>query len=319
MTLCCTFNYQTAIMKKVIRLFILIMNFICFEVKSQYNILVDFSDTAIINKHIFIDTANYPLNQWQIGSAVKNLFNEPYPNKVIVTDTINSYSVNDTSVFIFKVARPYGFGASNISTFLKFNYKLHKDGVERFIVDVAADTGMHWVNMITQDTTYQIVWYGNKPNFEDTVSLAPWKTFHANFSYWFSKYYNQGNFPYYADADTFKFRFTFISDSIQTNKDGCMIDSIRFFFQLGESVEDLNSNANMVQFYPNPLKNQLHIIRKKLPAKEEFLTIYSLDGNIVFNAEISKKSIIPISLNTGIYMLYYKNSLSTKQEKIYIE
>jgi hypothetical protein len=264
-----------------------------------------------------VDTISNPSNQWQIGSPVKNVFNEPFPSKVIVTDTVNSYAPNDTSSFILKIARPFLFGQGNVFASLQFKYKLDKDSLDMLKVEVAADTAMHWINMLTEDTTYQIGWYGNKPNFEDTSTQ--WKTFRANFSFWFSTYYGQANFPYYADADTFKFRFTFISDSVQTNRDGCMIDSVECLFAVLESTSNAYSNDAIIQFYPNPTKDILQIRRPTKTDDAEYIFIYSLDGRLINTYNITKKDFIHLALPKGMYLIHYKCGDKTMQEKITIQ
>lgn len=50
---------------------------------------------------VLIDIAQNPDNIWQIGSPHKQVFNLGYSSdNAIVTDTLNSYPMNDTSSFI---------------------------------------------------------------------------------------------------------------------------------------------------------------------------------------------------------------------------
>ncbi len=61
-------------------------------------------------QHLTIDTISNPNNIWQIGSLHKTVFTNAYsvPN-ALVTDTINTYPINDTSTFIItNVARGGG-------------------------------------------------------------------------------------------------------------------------------------------------------------------------------------------------------------------
>jgi len=299
-------------------IFFSLLLFLSFSSFSQNNVSINFSDTSLIQKHIVIDTPNNPSNLWQIGSAVKSVFNEPYPARVIVTDSLNAYPPNNTSSFIFKVARPYQFGPANISTYLSFKYKLDKDSLDLFKVEVAADSAQHWVNMLTEDTTYQIVWYGNKPNF-NAVDTG-WRTFQANFSYWFKQYYGQANFPYYADADTFRFRFTFISDSIQSSwRDGCMIDQILFSFLLGEPINPVFDLPPVIQIYPNPANSKLYIIRTVPTAGPESMSLYSMDGRHVKRFDLSGQESVDLNLSPGTYLLQYNSTETSVKQILQIE
>jgi hypothetical protein len=62
-------------------------------------------------QHLTIDTVSNPNNIWQIGKPQKIIFINAHsaPN-VLVTDTINSYPTNDTSIFyITNIAMGGGF------------------------------------------------------------------------------------------------------------------------------------------------------------------------------------------------------------------
>ncbi|MBW7914274.1 MAG: hypothetical protein H3C54_11410, partial [Taibaiella sp.] len=116
------------------------------------------SPKNIYNDRFIIDTANYPNNIWQIGEPQKTTFNSAhsYPNAVI-TDTINAYPVNDTSVFYFKVVSYHPPGLPQHWYELvgfSFNYRLDIDSGEIVKVEISTDSGMHWVNLLEEDTTY---------------------------------------------------------------------------------------------------------------------------------------------------------------------
>ena len=76
---------------------------------------------------IYIDTVNYHHNIWQIGTPTKTIFNSVYSMpRAIVTDTLNPYLANDTSVFIVKIPGrrfPTPFPVNDVG----FYYKLHID------------------------------------------------------------------------------------------------------------------------------------------------------------------------------------------------
>ncbi|HNB82137.1 MAG TPA: hypothetical protein PLP34_03585 [Chitinophagaceae bacterium] len=113
---------------------------------------------------------------------------------------------------------PFGIGSFVIAT-LNFKYKLNKDSLDLARVEIMANTGKHWVNFMTDDAAFNITWPSpGKPDFQDTSTA--WKTFSCNFSQWFSAGYSSGFYPFYTDADTFLYRFTFISSSGSVGKEG---------------------------------------------------------------------------------------------------
>ena len=59
---------------------------------------------------IDIDTISNPNNSWQVGAPQKSLFTSALtPPNVIVTDTINPYLINDTSIFSLTFLAGPGF------------------------------------------------------------------------------------------------------------------------------------------------------------------------------------------------------------------
>ena len=90
-----------------------------------------FEDTAHYGK-LFIDTVSFPDNIWQIGSPQKNILNEAFsPPNVIIPDTINSYSISDTS--IFKVIHRVNIAlALEQKMELSGHYKVDSDSLEDF-------------------------------------------------------------------------------------------------------------------------------------------------------------------------------------------
>jgi hypothetical protein len=172
--------------------------------------------------------------------------------------------------------------------------------------------------MLDEDTTYNIVWYGNKPNFADTSTN--WKYFQSNFSQWFSAPYSSGFYPYYADADTFKFRFTYISSATSANKEGWMIDDINFNFMTPESVSSHTSIEQTTLFYPNPTRNSIKLHRAfDSKAENDFIRIYTTDGKCVHHQNVQQQKEIKFNLKPGLYFLIYESGNIHHTQKIVIE
>ena len=95
-------------------IFTLIALLLCNTAYTQWGFFQTFeSPNDTFNDKFIIDTVNYPNNVWQIGKPQKTVFDSAYsyPN-AIVTDTLNPYPVNDTSVFMIKVVSHYSSGWS---------------------------------------------------------------------------------------------------------------------------------------------------------------------------------------------------------------
>jgi hypothetical protein len=59
--------------------------------------------------------------------------------------------------------------------------------------------------------------------------------------------------------------------------------------------------------FPNPVKNYFSLTDES----DGILTIYNLNGKILFQADIMKEQIFNISLNDGLYIYKIKNQKST--------
>jgi hypothetical protein len=309
---------ENLIMKtKLLLSYLVLLTSMC---TAQNSVNITFEDSSIYNYHIEIDTITFPTNKWQIGTPSKTIFNQSLSlSNAIVTDTLNNLPASDTSVFILKAYNPFFFPVPTyVLARMSFYYKMNKDSSDLVMVEVAADTGMHWVNMLDEDTTYNIVWYGNKPNFADTSTN--WKFFNSNFSQWFSAPYSSSLYPYYADADTFRFRFTYISSPTSTNKEGWMIDNLNFDFSTPEKVTSESKLEASTLFCPNPARNMIKLNREfDLKAENESIHIYASDGKCVHQQNVEKLKEIQIDLKPGLYFLIYRSGTKQHTQKILIE
>lgn len=286
---------------------------------SQVFLDINFEDNSDLEK-IEIDST-FSNNKWQVGKPSKIIFDSSRTlYHAIVTDTINILPPSDTSVFILKQFNPFSFPVpSYVMASMQFYYKMNKKPNDIVKIEMSVDTGHHWINMLEEDTTYDIQWYGNKPNFNDTNDI--WKQFHANYSQWFSTGYTGVNsYPIFADADTFQFRFTFITDSLSTNSEGWMIDDIFCSFLTPESNSSIISNQKSVLFYPNPITNSINLKRfNAFLSKEEKIEIYTIDGRKVYEKNITGELNLKVELPKGNYILRYLNGNNIQTEKVIVE
>lgn len=271
---------------------------------SQWTYFIDFDSPWSANSHINIDTITNPNNIWQIGTPSKTVFNSAYsPTKAIMTDTSNVYPINDTSIFY---VRHSCFGKGNVEMMLSFHFKINTDSLSDYgTVDVSLDHGNNWINILTEDTTYYIQWYAPKPVL--TGSSNGWQNFAINMNQLHMMYWN---------TDSIYYRFTFISDSIQTNKDGWIIDD----FQINDYWEGVNNKASnkVLTIYPNPTKGIININTSDF-TKNNKISIFNNSGQIVFELSNYKNSQIDLgNLSSGFYHIRYSSDKQTFIEKLVI-
>ena len=104
-------------------------------------------------------------------------------------------------------------------------------------------------------------------------------------------------------SDTLLYKFTFISDSIETNKEGWMID----YFQLAdwwEGIEEL-SNCDLVKIYPNPVENVSVIEWDNTKNESYSIEFYNMLGEkqkVVKNIKSNKFEIHKNNFSSGVYI-----------------
>jgi hypothetical protein len=268
---------------------------------------IDFDSPWSENNHIIIDTVSNPDNIWQIGVPDKTLFDSAYSaTHAIVTDTLNPYPINDTSAFIIKHIRPIDEGG-NTNLILNFWFRFDSDTLTDFgKVEASIDDGATWIDLLIDDITYDLYWLAPKPVL--TGKSNGWQNFNLELS----------NLTYYLGySDTLLYRFTFISDNIQSNKDGWIIDD----FELADWWEGIEDNAihESIKFYPNPTTGII-FINEEFKTIDNKISILNNIGQVVFETNSSFNETIDISnLQNGIYLIIYENSEHRFTEKLVLD
>lgn len=294
------------------RLFTLIFFSAVLNVSAQFQKTFSFDDSTY-STYIKIDSQTYHNNSWIVGTPNKALFNtaNSIPN-AILTDKQNPYPVNDTSVFIFRYKTIDEYPHDNTFFSFSFAYQLDIDSGEIARVEVSGDTGHTWIDMLKEDTTYDFMWFNKKPILHKT--LNGWQSFGAIMTDWV---YDHKGYPQTFTADTLLFRFTFISDSIQTNKNGWMIDDI-IIRESFESVEDILNNA-LFTLYPNPPDGSFFIKQQTANYTNPAVTIYNLQGQVLQEIKnIPDNGKVNTSLPDGTYLLKYFSESGQKIDKFIV-
>lgn len=282
-------NLKTTTMKfslytSVTTLFLIIgVNFNGVGQLSNY-VNITFEDTVFLD-HLQIDTNSV----WQIGNPQKNIFNGGFNSqKAIVTDTINSYRINDTSSFIVSALHT---SLSNNHT-LRFTYKSNTDSINDYLkLEISSDR-INWTEITNDLNNFYII----KGDTFITGNID-WAVYEVQFHLWLINNSLLG-----PPDDTISFRFSFITDSVQTNKDGIMIDDITINLAYG-SVEDYDDIQDF-SIYPNPFYDNLNIETKN---KSVYIEIYDLFGKKLLNKKVESTSVDLSFLNSGVYFLKVHN------------
>ena len=192
--------------------------------------------------NLYIDYVNNPSNIWQIGSPQKTTFTmaQSAPN-VLVTDSINAYPINDTSAFYIGYFTTEPSNSIHWDIFdLSFSYYVDCDSLtDKGLIEFSVDNGTTWIDLI------------NDPNYSSYLNWSDFGT-------------NAGNNPPILTGSSggwryavvvmdllaqtlnipagsyIQWRFSFVSDSIQNNRDGLMFDNINLTIAPPVGIVDHN-------------------------------------------------------------------------------
>jgi len=297
------FNFKFGVMKKVtLLLSFLFWLFSTIAMGQWYNINFD---TINGLDHLYIDTVHYHNNIWQIGKPHKTGFISAYsaPN-AIITDTLHPYPKNDTSVFIITNFAEGGYAGHDNATFSGW-YFVNSDTLSDYgKIEFSPNNGNTWINLLKDTIPINYMgqnfnWYwsfqGGSPPVLSGNSRG-WVQFGTNLA-WLGLAFgiNWG--------DTILFRFTFISDSNQTNKDGLMFDDFNFVDYI-EGIPEFSNNIH-ISIFPNPFSTTSQITLSKT-YHNILLSVYDIQGKLVSQNQYKYSDKITLNrngLNNGMYFL----------------
>lgn len=294
-----------------ILIFLLLILIISEKANAQYT--YDSVSFETPTSKIIIDTTGN--NIWEIGTPDKIFFDNAHSGvKAILTDSVNSYPKNDTSSFIYVIRNPY---TQTCFTSMEFWHKYDTDTLTDIgIIESSYDGGNSWV--IVNDTSEVSPWGSNFWWDMDYHETSGNFTFHElNISGksdgWILSRFNwQWWIPVKSDTiivppDSLMIRFTFISDSIETNKEGWMIDDILTAsaeWQLCSGIESQSVEEN-TSIYPNPFSLQT-TLKTNFPLKNSKIIIYNSFGQVVNLTKVISEQKVIIYRNSvppGLYFL----------------
>jgi len=259
-------------------------------------------------EYLQIDTSSQ--NIWQIGEPSKIFFDSAYSiNSAIVTDTLNYYPLNNYSYFDLNIGS-YNVDWYPDDIFIEIKHKIDTDTLkDGGFITVSYDQGLTWMNIIN-DTVYGQAtpsWDNlNLYNLYDTLYNGEFG-FSGHSNGWITTMFSWHYIPVKNDidviGDTMIVRFNFISDSIENNKEGWMIDNIKLYsVDLGGGINDAKSLKFNIA--PNPM-NEISIIKLENYSEIQ-LSIFNIQGQLVRQKKYFNNQSIIINknnFNSGIYFV----------------
>jgi hypothetical protein len=186
-------------------------------------------------------------------------------------------------------------------------------------IDISYDKGLTWINVIQDSSCYGSNWpIINQENLygsNDTMTNGT-PAFTGHSEGWVHTQmqwiWTALTKSYGPEGDTIIWRFHFLSDTTETNKDGWMIDDFEVFEVAPTGTVEEFSQASSLKLWPNPASEFLYFdnpLGLELTAK-----VYAIDGSlqcIVNNLTSSQPGISLAKLPSGLYrvMIYQGDEL----------
>lgn len=255
--------------------------------------IYDLNDRDTAN-HFFIDT-NQVNNIWEIGTPTKTIFSSAYSGPLaLVTDTLNAYPTNNASSFTFTIY-------SDDLTYIFFRHQINTDSLnDGGVVEYSTDGGTTWNNIIY--STYVLTnFYSNSSTIASNSNMPGF----TGTSGWV-----QSTIQGYA-LNYVKFRFTFTSDNINSNKDGWMIDDIELNC-LGTGINEIGTYSPF-HIFPNPTSDFISIFSDNT-TKLKTTSITNIFGQTILTTD---KTTIDLSqLTSGIYFVQLRTERGNYETKV---
>jgi len=294
------------------KLFLTAAIFLCTleNISAQSNVwMYDFENWYSPEPLIF-ETASDPNNIWQIGPPQKTVLNTAFsvPN-VLITDTLSPYPAGDTSIFY--VLHQHPAGANPLAIFSVFgHYWVNTDSLSDFAtIDISPNNGATWINVFT-DPVFAPLIAADSDMPVLTGNSGGWK-------YFFINMLPVSDSMPPNNGDIIIYRFTFISDSVQTNKDGLMFDDLGFY-AFTEGIENLNDDFQ-ISVYPNPVSDVLQISFDDFFLNGKIFLL-NAEGCILLQKDVSTTSVVLHAgdLPDGMYCVLFTSGEAAVRKKVMV-
>ncbi len=117
-------------------------------------------------------------------------------------------------------------------------------------------------------------------------------------------------------GDTVLYKFSFISDNIQSNKDGLMYDNLSFFEYM-LSVPEIQ-NDNLISISPNPSSDKIILKATNKSSRSTIEIFDNLGCSVYLDENFAGEDINIKEYPDGLYILKYSSSNSFVTKKILV-
>jgi len=275
-----------------------------------YQQYFDGADTNSTNS-IIVDLTTDTNSIWQVGSPQKTIFHSAAtaPN-AIITDTVNFYPVNDTSSFYYRLVNPtwMSWGIFALQWMQKIDYDYDHDGG---MIEYSIDAGTNWTNVFNDPYVYSF--YGFDSLNVDTMSGTNYG-FSGTDTTW-RNIWLCFDMSFFSVFDTIDFKFTSISDSVNNNKEGWMIDNMMAQITFVHTVKSEKMD-DYLKIFPTPTNGIIYIEAEKQNGFHiiEWMELTDIQGRVVkkYGKSPTKFNIDISDLPDGNYYLRIKTNLQEK-------
>lgn len=246
-------------------------------------------------------------NIWQIGKPNKVVFDTAYsPTNCIITDTALTYPVSNHSFFEYTAHPIDADGLYNY--ILGFKHRVDSDSlIDGGYIEFRYDPEGIWRNVADHQTLYPEIDFAAENLYGEADTLAGGiKGFSGLSNEWVhTRIQWVWVYPIREVFDTLYLRFNFISDSVDTNRDGWMIDDFSLsIIDVGGSVEEYRLDESRLDIFPNPSLGNTIVKYDNHQNDSYTLVVLNVMGQTVIN--LSGLSGSTVSLDTkklpkGIY------------------
>ncbi len=261
-------------------------------------------------------------NQWQMATPSKPFFDTSYsaPN-CILTDSVLSYSNSNLSSF--QVPLYWEGGGMMFNAGIRFWHKFESDSMlDGGSIEFSYDYGETWDNVYDHSELhpgfefYHENLYGEGDTLMDGTHAF---TGTSDWTYtqlqWIWMYPLKVEIP-----DTFLLRFNFISDSIDTSKDGWMIDNISSFYAIFGGLDE-NGTQSSIHLYPNPSRAITTVNYSTHNNESYSLSVINLNGQEVIRMDRLSGSTVSVdtkNLPKGMYevQIHQEGNITAKQKLV---
>lgn len=255
----------------------------------------DFSDSCG-----YVEIPNQSANIWVRGESQKSLLTST--GGVMITDSVNTYP-NETNAS-FEVHWP-AWNQYPLSLIMSFHHSMDSDSLlDGGVIEVSRDYGTTWTNVIEDQTN--MLFLSNELYTNSDTLFTGEKGFSGTFVDRYTEIEWVWMFPIKDfPTDTMYYRFRFISDTINNQKEGWMISDIAFSYaDLGTGLEEVALFDFSIA--PNPSNGLIQVNSKSEVGKA---ILRDLNGNIVQSELFGNKKVLNYSgLSKGIYFLQLQTS-----------